>query len=261
MSLAAHPDAFAILGRHTQCGLVLDDPAVALRHLLVRSVSLPSGALALRLLDLHSDRAFTLPDGSSQRSIFAEGPVAVGIGSMCIVGLPTDAPLPAILPPPEVHDPVHDQSAGMGPYRRNARPAYTTRITLMPRLLMLGEPLPPRLSRLVNGGRWAITLERNGRHATQSVSEEDLAGGVVIGRSEKCHAEALRRITDTNTSRVHVLVLREPDGVYAYDLASTHGMFVGGHLARRVPLPDTGAVLTLGRGDRAVRLSWRRVGA
>ena len=74
-------NAFAVVGRHTQCGVVLaDDPFVALRHLLVRSIALPSGGLALRVFDLHTDIGFVLPDGSRQTSIFAEGPVAIGVG-------------------------------------------------------------------------------------------------------------------------------------------------------------------------------------
>ena len=66
---------------------------------------------------------------------------------------------------------------------------------------------------------------------------------------------ALRRITDENTSRVHVLVLREGPIVYAYDLASTQGTYNHGEPARRVVLYD-GASLTLGRGDNAVRMHW-----
>jgi pSer/pThr/pTyr-binding forkhead associated (FHA) protein len=78
----------------------------------------------------------------------------------------------------------------------------------------------------------------------------------VIGRSEKCHTEMLRRITDENTSRVHLLVLREGAHVFAYDLASTQGTFVNGIPTRRVTLSIGGASVTLGRGDNAVRLFW-----
>jgi hypothetical protein len=108
-------------------------------------------------------------------------------------------------------------------------------------------------------------LERDGRSASQTILDADLVGGVVIGRSEKCHAEALRRITDNNTSRVHLLLLREgddraeqPPQVYAYDLASTQGTYAHGAPVRRVPLADSGTSLMLGRGDKAVRLSWQR---
>ena len=157
--------------------------------------------------------------------------------------------------------PMYSWGQDGGPYRANARRDMnrTSRITLMPRLVMMGEPLPPRLGRLTSGGKWAITLEREGRSATMSVSDEDLTGGVLIGRSEKCCSETLRRITDSNTSRVHVLLLREGEQVFAYDLASTQGTYRDDQPARRSPLVDAGTLLTLGRGDKAVRMFWHRI--
>ncbi len=273
-TLVSHADAFVVVGRHTQCGIALpDDPFVALRHLLVRSIALPSGKAAVRILDLHTQLGFVLPDGTQQTSIFAEGPVAVGVGEYALVGLPNeshDDRLPNELPPPQVDTPpaIRDQIAAieqaMSPYRANARADSnrSSRITLMPRLVMIGEPLPPHVGRLVRGGRggrWAITLEREGRSATLTLAEEDLAGGVLIGRSEKCHSETLRRITSMSTSRVHVLILREGQQVFAYDLASTQGTYQSQQAARRSELADSGTLLMLGRGDRAVRLYWHRV--
>ena len=102
----------------------------------------------------------------------------------------------------------------------------------------------------------AIRAQPAAKGAGAVVSEEDLSRGVVIGRSEKCHTEMLRRITDENTSRVHILVLREGPVVYAYDLASTQGTYVHGMPVRRVVLTDGMASVTLGKGDNAVRLLW-----
>ena len=275
--LVAHPDAFAVVGRHSQCGLQLpdDDPFVALRHVMVRSIALSNGKVALRLQDLHTDMGFLLADGSRQTSIFAEGPVAVGVGDYALVGLPGETPddaLPNDLPDAQVDTPKHlrDQIAAMekavnpvGPYRVNARPSTNrmSRITLMPQLVMLGETIvPPNdLSRLATGQRWSVTLERAGRTASVTVTGDELKGGVVIGRSEKCHSEDLRRITDNNTSRVHVLLLRERERIHAFDLASTQGVYLNGHPARRVDMRDEGMVLLLGKGSSAVRLIWHRV--
>ncbi len=271
-TLVAADDAFAVVGRHTQCSVVLpEDPFVALRHVLVRSIALPAGGVALRMLDLHTGIGFVLPDGSTRTSILAEGPIAVGLGEYALVALPTESKgdeLPGEMPPPVVDMPtaVRDQlealAHAMSPYRVNARPVNrTSRITLMPSPVMVGEPLPPNLDRLTSGGRHALTLFRGQRSATMMITEEDLARGVVIGRSEKCHSEMLRRITDESTSRVHVLVLREGEVVYAYDLASTQGTYVNGIAVRRVPLSALsvgGATMTLGRGDNAVRLHWQQ---
>lgn len=256
-SLLAADDAYAIVGRHTQSDIVLaDDPFVALRHLLVRSIVLPSGGIALRILDLQTHLGFVLPDGTRHTSIFAEGPVAIALGEYALVALPADTSgdaLPGELPPPET-------LANASPYRRNARPVSNrvSRITLMPRPVMVGEPLPPSLGRLASGGGYSLTLQREGRSATIGLSDEDLARGAIVGRSEKCCSEPLRRITDVNTSRAHVLLLRDGPLVHAYDLASTQGTYQQGTPVRRAVLADRGTMLTLGRGDGAVRLWWQR---
>ncbi|MBX3227129.1 MAG: FHA domain-containing protein [Labilithrix sp.] len=264
--LVAHPDAFVVVGRHSQCGLVLhDDPFVSLRHLLVRSVGLPSGKVALRLLDLHTDMGFTLADGSRQSSVFAEGPVAVGLGEYAIVALPNeseDDELPNDLPTPVVEE-LPPRPAG-NPYRepapRSKGSNRLSRITLMPMSVVLGSQVPAaNLGNLTSSSRWAVTLERKGHTATVSVTAQDLVGGVVIGRSEKCISENLRRITDSCTSRLHVLFLREGEKVHAFDLASTHGISVEGTVVRHLEVSDHGAVLLLGSGDTAVRCFWRRV--
>jgi hypothetical protein len=269
MTLSAADDAFTIVGRHTQCGIALmEDPFVALRHLLVRSIKLPSGGVALRVLDLQTNLGFALPDGSRHTSIFAEGPIAVAMGEYALVALPTetrDEDLPGELPKPEMCTPpaVREQLAAMenamSPYRQNARPNRVSRITLMPRPVMIGEALPPSIGRLAGGG-WSLTLQRDGRSATITLSNEDVLRGAIVGRSEKCCSESLRRITDVNTSRAHVLILRDGPIVHAYDLASTQGTYLHGMPTRRAVLNDQGTMLTLGRGDAAVRLLWQRSG-
>jgi hypothetical protein len=268
--LIAHSEAFTVAGRHTQCGLSLPaDPTVALRHLLIRSIPLANGKAGLRALDLHTENGFDLPDGTKGRSIFAEGPVVIGVGEYAVVALPSETPddaLPNELPAPEVDTPAHvkEQIAAMekaiGPYRANPRLLRTnnhSRISIMPNLVMLGES-QVALGRLATGSRWAVTLERQGHTASVTVTADELKSGVVIGRSEKCHSENLRRITDTATSRVHVLLLCEGEKIQAFDLASTHGVSFDGKLVRRVDLADEGTVLLLGHGPHAVRLFWRR---
>ncbi len=266
-TLVAGEDAFAVVGRHTQCGVILsEDPFVALRHLLVRSIALPSGGVALRIFDLHTGLGFRLPDGTRHSSIFAEGPIAIAVGEYALVALPNEAkgdelpgemPPPVVTTPPAVQEQLEALALAMSPYRVNARPLNRqSRITLMPRLVMVGEPMPQTVGRLASGGHYALTLSRAGRFATVTLTEQELARGVIIGRSEKCHAEMLRRITDENTSRVHLLLLREGNIVSAYDLASTQGTFIDSLRTRRVVLAKDGATLTLGRGEGAVRLLW-----
>lgn len=267
-TLRADEAAFSVVGRHTSCSMVVpEDPFVALRHLLVRSIALPSGGVALRVFDLHTDIGFVLPNGTRQTSIFAEGPVAIGIGDYALVALPCGEPLPDDMPEPAMHTPpkVKEQlevlAQAMSPYRQNAIVnKRASRITLMPSLMMVGEPMAPSLGRLANGGSFAVTLARAGRTATVKLTEQELDCGVIIGRSTKCHSEELRRITEEGTSRVHLLILREGAIVYAYDLASTQGTYMmNGQAIRRCALPANGAMLTLGGTQQAVRLVWHQV--
>jgi len=131
-TLVAAEEAYAIVGRHTMCGVALaDDPFVALRHLLVRSIGLPSGGVAVRVLDLQTSLGFALPDGTRHTSIFAEGPVAIAIGEYALVALPNETkddelprelPAPQIETPPHVRDELEAVAQAMSPYRQNARP-------------------------------------------------------------------------------------------------------------------------------------------
>ena len=251
-SILASPDAFVIAGRHTCCAVLLpEDRAVSLRHLLVRSIALPTGGTAIRILDLHSEQGFRLVDGSLQTSVVAQGPVAISIGAYALVVLSSQEQLPEELPVADV-----TLCSAEGPYRSSGRTGHKSRITLMPRLVTLGESPPPSLGRLVRGTGYTITLEREGRSAATRLSDEDLLGGVVIGRSEKCHSESLRRITAGGTSRLHCLVLRDGDGIHAYDLASTQGTYHLGSPARRVPLGHR-TELRLGQGESAVKMLWQ----
>jgi hypothetical protein len=255
-TLVAREGAYAVVGRHTNCSVVLaDDPFVALRHLLVRSVVLPSGGLALRVFDLHTSLGFGLIDGSRQTSVFAEGPIAISVGEYALVGLPSanelplELPAPVIVTPPDVQEQLRVLEEAFSPYRANSIPLKTSRMTLMPRPISLDAIA-------TTNGEYVVRLERAGRWAALGVSSADLDRGIIIGRSDKC-SEALRNITDKGTSRVHVLLLREAGHVFLYDLASTQGTWAYNQRIGRTLLPDQGFQLQLGTRD-PVWLAWQR---
>jgi hypothetical protein len=260
-TLSAHPvwGSFAIVGRHTRAGIVVPDNAVDSRHLLIRSILLRGGALALRVLDLQTEHGFVVADGSSQRSILAIGPVVLSVGQHVLVALPSETrgdPLPSSLPSTSVRSSgsvrakVAVLEGAMSPYRANARHNRSSVVRLMPRLVMAGDSV-------ADAARAAhtITLARDGCSAQIPVTKEDLSGGVIIGRSRKCTSELLRRVMDNATSRVHVLVLREDRHVFAYDLASTSGLYQSGAPVSRVLLASR-STLTLGTGSSALSLIW-----
>lgn len=269
--LPAVPDAFLVAGRHSACDACLvEDPSVALRHVLVRSLALPSGGVALRVVDLHTGTGFRLEDGSIQSSMLAEGPVAFAVGEFALVALPLsssssdDEPLPDELPR-VVHEAslvareqLEALAVAMSPYRANARHGHrSSRITRLPMPSFVGDPPAPSVGRLA-GGRFTVTVRRGDAEASLSLTEEDLVRGVILGRSERCVSESLRRVTEMGTSRVHLLLVREGSEIHAYDLASTQGTFLGPKRVRRARLPERGAtMLILGNTSEAVQLTWR----
>src|ERR1019366_755865 len=93
--LVAHPHAYAVIGRHTKCDVVLpSDPAVALRHLLLRATTLDDGSPALRVLDLRTGLGFHLDDDTERRALVATGPLALRVGRYALVAIPSRAELP-----------------------------------------------------------------------------------------------------------------------------------------------------------------------
>jgi hypothetical protein len=101
--LVADPRAFAVVGRHTKCDVVLpSDPAVALRHLLLRAVPLDDGSPALHVMDLRTGLGFHLDDDVERRALVATGPLAMRVGRYALVAIPSRAELPETRPSPEI---------------------------------------------------------------------------------------------------------------------------------------------------------------
>ena len=144
--VAATRSGYQVLGRHTQCDAVLcEDPAIALRHLLVRSFCLDDGLPMLSVMDLRSHEGFELSDGTLQRSILATGAVVLRVGVYAMVALPSGEALAPSLPIPTC-----TRFEG-NPYRIMARPVgadpvacptLVSRITLLPRVRCVGKRSP-----------------------------------------------------------------------------------------------------------------------
>jgi hypothetical protein len=86
------------------------------------------------------------------------------------------------------------------------------------------------------------------------VSAERLEHGVLIGRYDRCGIT----FTDSTSrvSRVHLLIVRIDNEIWAIDTASTHGLWRGGHKVTAVVLTDPDQ-LALGN---AATVRWRRLG-
>lgn len=258
--LSAEPTSYLVVGRHTQCDVVLSgDPSIALRHVLVRSLSLDDGCPILSVHDLRTHDGFALSDGSRQRSVLARGPVVLGIGRYSLVALPNGAALPDELPAT-----VAD-AGGVDPYRGGvgrvqadpvARPVVLTHVTLAPRSVDLFERTGDFAAISGAAGAYELALRSDDDCARVILSQKDIEMGVLIGRAERCVDAGLRAVLNERISRAHVLLLHGRSGCVAYDVASTNGTYLNGRPIRCVALPDAGASLTLATSED-VQLEWR----
>lgn len=244
LDLSAEKRAFAVVGRHTRCDIVLGaDAAVGLRHALVRVAALEDGSAVLHLLDLRTSLGFHLDDDVERRSLTVGGPLAVRIGRYALVALPAGQPLPKTRPATDVIDapPKHAYAP---------RPLGRTSVTLH-----LPPPTLEDIARdMATRGKARVTLRRGTAWATTDLPDEALDRGVLVGRADRCES-SLRRVMTESISRVHVMLLREHGIVRAYDLASEQGLYMENRPVRRVTLPDTGGTLRLAITD-PVHFEW-----
>jgi hypothetical protein len=206
-------------------------------------VRMPGDGVALRMLDLHTSLGFHLGEDTPTRSMVARGPVSLRVGRYALVAMPSaggDAPL-------EFSPPVIEHTMG-SPYRSaSPRVKAVTHITIFP-----GAPMVHELvARPSSSAR--ITLSR-GRHShTMDLADTELERGILIGRADKCN-RMMSVLLGGSISRVHLLLLREENGLFAFDLASTHGTFAAGHRIRRFRLPSHAETIVLGANE--VALYW-----
>jgi hypothetical protein len=262
-------DGYAVLGSHDRCDLVLPgDPTIWLRHLIATCVRLDDGSVALRLIDLKTDVPFFLEDDAPQWSVTASGPFAVRIGRHVVCGFPIG---------PASEEAARDLGAASartqhvdGSTRarltfdsvalppsigdiRASRPAHDEPFTVVPSapVSQIQELLGPNAS----PNHVRVTLERGGMGASVEISVEALDAGVLLGRALNCFDGGLRRIFCDAVSRAHVLLLRDHDDVYAFDLCTTNGTRLAGKRIRRLKLSSEGSVIELGK---KVTFRWHR---
>lgn len=244
-NLAAHRRAYAVVGRHTRCDVVLPlDAAVALRHVLVRATVLDDGGIAVRVLDLRTGLGFHLDDDGERRALAAVGPLALRIGRYALVALPSGCQLPAERPLTQIVD------APAMPTDSRRSSSRITSVTTLPPAPMLEDILrdvaAPAFARL--------TLRRGDLWASVDLPDSALDAGVLVGRADRCETR-LRSVLTESVSRVHVLLLREQGEIHAFDVASMQGVYADGQRVRRVRLPDRGGTLRLASKD-PVLLEW-----
>jgi hypothetical protein len=229
------PACYVIVGRHTNCDIVLaNDPGVSLRHLFIRPTRDENGDASLDVGDLAAPLGL-VPAASAPRdpasrgdgvrtAMFALGAYVVLVGSRVLArshGI--------------------ERSASMLPPRRDAA-IPTPRITNISAI---------RSSR---GGVGTLTVRTSRDSATLALRESHLAAGLLFGRYGRCIDLMLDDALPETVSRCHLLVRGEPDGVVAYDLCSSNGTYAAGRLVRRVVLRDR---TRLALGSAETVLEWQ----
>lgn len=255
----------AIVGRHEQAGLYLDDdPALALRHLAVLLDPVRSSFqdLRLRILDLRTDAHFYSEGGHELESLDAAGAVFLRCAGFALLILPTGDPTDW---PEDAEDAwaclperiCLDERRCPAPARA-AKPQGGGRTTFIRFLPGPGEVSEaPRLEGPAIG---RLVVDVEGRRVAIAVDEPRLKRGIILGRYPRCESAAPLFSDDSGVSRVHLLVTLAGGRVWAIDTGSTHGTFArsGQRREREVRLDDAGTVLTLAGNRISVR--WEAIG-
>ena len=248
---------FVTIGRHTSCDLTLEcDEAVSLRHLVVGIRSVRSG-VRLRLCDLGTGVGLRIEDGFACEALASEGAAFVSVGDYQLILLPTGrlAPLPWSAPAAHAWAGIPERvyfdwrtSSRAGKYPAPVRllpspdnRSITTQIVDPPMQLRHIRPPPgtrgPRIG--------SVLLTASGLRERYEVHAADLERGLLIGRYERCAFGA----EDERLSRVHLMLLRDGEHIWAIDTASSNGTSAAGtplrqlRLAPRAELDLANAVL------------------
>lgn len=231
-------DRFLVIGRHTRCGLHLEDADVSLRHLVAHWTDEP--APTLRLWDLRTGQPFVTEDGLPSSSVVAEGLLFASVGRYALLFVPLDAVAWAgdaegawaLLPLRRF------ASARVASQRlRSIDTSIDATIThTLPPVVFGSEPLVGQPT-----GKVAVEIPQG--RIERWVSDEQLDRGLLFGRYDRCQ---LTLDHDDTLSRVHLMVVRIDDRVWAIDTASTNGTRHNGIPVAASSLGETGSLL-LGR--------------
>ncbi|HEY3357069.1 MAG TPA: FHA domain-containing protein, partial [Polyangia bacterium] len=217
-----------IAGRHTRCGLRLPSDDASLRHLAIH-VRVEGGGPVTRLWDLGTSTPFEMEDGAAATAVIAEGPLFAAVAGYALLCVPAAASAPAVwtpgpaaawdaLPPRGFID-----LRTTAPARARHRPDPDLSVSRISRI-----DAPSRLgAEPADGPPWAeLTLTTPGAQERHPISAEQISRGVLIGRYPRCLAGTGAA---ESLSRVHLLIVRIGDEVWAIDTASTNGTERHGH--------------------------------
>ena len=251
------PDRTAVIvGRHAQCGLRLPLDPVSLRHVAVLARA-ERGRSVAHVWDLNTHMPFLTEDGQRNCAIVVDGPACVSVGQYALWIVPAQSaanwPSGAVhawraLPARQFVDrraPLRPLPARPIAARPDRRASAITRVTSIGPPLLLGDGEAPEV------GWGTLCLEVAGQRQRRHVSAERLAHGIIVGRYDRCGMVVAQC---QQLSRVHVLLVRIADELWAIDTGSTNGVLRAGLTVAAEVLADEDT-LTL---SSDIKIQWRR---
>ncbi|MDF1562304.1 MAG: FHA domain-containing protein [Deltaproteobacteria bacterium] len=253
----------ATVGRHSRADFYLPgDSELSLRHLAVM-VRLVEGRPRLRVVDLRSGGGLELEDGTPVGGFTADGPVFFAAARYNFFCFPTPA-APAwpddvqaawsSLPAREVESDPEAREARLAAERQR-RLAVAAEVLPVSRVTLMGRPLGFReLSPSeTEDAEGTLLIEGEDRVEQITAGPSALHRGLVIGRYSRCDNTVELGEDCLRLSRVHALVVKEGEGVWVIDTASTNGCWIGDRAVSVSRLDDGTRVEMPGLGQ----LTWR----
>jgi hypothetical protein len=232
---------YAIIGRHRECDLQLpQDEGVSLRHVVLRCARRGNTDVRIRLWDLASGVGFTTEDGEVGEALVCEGPVFVRLGSYHLFLIPTGAlsvahwgsdpdETWASFPERVFLDhriPTRSKPTAESPAPRIAagkshRVGNLERHSIITQIVPPARPLRRKQRHHAPDGDPVGTLRLANAEEELSfpVTDKDLDHGLLVGRYARCDLGG----DEKRLSRIHMLIVRDEDGVWAIDTASSNG--------------------------------------
>ena len=237
----------AIVGRHSECDLVLDGAGLSLRHLALIVPPLTGEPLRFSLHDLRTSTGLRGALGQPMGGAHVVGAGFFAIGSYALFCAATGAPERW----PELASEAWRLATGrttalriVRPDERRAddqswheRPASVS--VIRGPIRTDARLLAPTEARICT-----LAVSAGARRERLALGDAALDRGLLLGRYSRCDGDGIWQSDEV--SRVHLLILRVDGEVFAFDTASTNGVY-------RDPVATDGvSVVNLSAGERAM---------
>lgn len=223
----------AIIGRHSMCDLAIPDrfSDVSLRHLAVLTRAISHDEVRLRVIDLRTAIGFSDEAGRLLRAVSAEGSIFLRVGAVRLMLLVTngDDKLPdsaddayACIPERVF---INEREGVLGlesPRKRGEGPWNTQSSITFVRAHAGPLAVAAELCDAEEASCGSVVVRTDTGVLRRPVGLAALERGVLVGRYSRCDV-GLRGHQESRLSRVHLLIVKDQDEIFAIDTASTNG--------------------------------------